>query len=106
MCAVFRRAGASSASEPVDEACAGAALTWHAQRGDWSVEAPCDNCGGYRMFLQVRDEAHHELAETRAAAFLSRIHERGGCLGCASRKWRDSPVPTSEPSVWWDTETG
>ena len=105
MCAVFRRAGAPSASEPVEDGRAGPSLAWDAGRGDWAVVARCGECGGYRMFLQVRDEAHRDLAESRAAAFLSRIHERGGCLGCASRQWRESPVPAGGPTVWWDTET-
>ena len=74
---------------------------------DWSVEAACEHCGGYRMLLQVRDPGHERLAESRADAFLTRIHARGGCLGCEARNWRSGEGPTTgEPHVWWDTETG
>lgn len=59
------------------------------------------------MLLQVSDPDAHELASTRASAFLTRIHSRGGCLGCEARAWRTSPSPRgAEPQVWWDTQTG
>jgi hypothetical protein len=59
------------------------------------------------MLLQVRDPGHGRLAESRADAFLTRIHARGGCLGCEARTWRSGNGPTTgEPHVWWDTDTG
>jgi hypothetical protein len=105
MCAVFRRdrpAVRSSFAAPAD-----IDVTWAPREGDWSVHAPCDECGGYRMLLQVGDATAGELATTRAAAFLARIHARGGCLGCEARNWRANPSPANgEPQVWWDTDTG
>jgi hypothetical protein len=104
MCAVFRRDRQPTAS--VDTV-TDVGVTWLPAEGDWSVDAPCDECGGYRMLLQVGDPDGGELASTRAAAFLARIHARGGCLGCEARSWRESPAPRGDDSqVWWDTETG
>lgn len=105
MCAVFRRAQISTAADfPLAQA--SPELEWTPERGDWAVRADCDSCGGYHMFLQVRDEAHRELAESRGQAFITRIHERGGCLGCVAHEWRTNPAPSSsEANVWWDTET-
>jgi len=102
MCAVFRRShGPQIAEQPPR-----AVVRWDGDDSDWVVHAPCEHCGGYRMPLQVRDPAHSELAQSRAGAFLSRIHARGGCLGCSARHWRSNPVPSGEPHVWWDTDTG
>jgi hypothetical protein len=104
MCAVFRR-DRQSRSALEDRGDVG--VTWVPDEGDWSVFAPCDDCGGYTMMLQVREPEAIELAGTRAAAFLARIHARGGCLGCEARRWRESPPPaSSQPQVWWDTDTG
>jgi len=102
MCAVFRRDRSTVLADP-----AAAEVTWLPDERDWSVHAPCDECGGYRMLLQVGEPDAAELASTRAGAFLGRIHARGGCLGCEARTWRTSPAPRgSEPQVWWDTDTG
>jgi hypothetical protein len=104
MCAVFRRDRSTRSSfvEGHD-----VEVTWLPDEGDWSVEAPCDDCGGYRMLLQVAEPEAAELASTRAAAFLGRIHARGGCLGCEARSWREGRTPTGhEPQVWWDTDSG
>ena len=102
MCAVFKRERATGAVET-----AVPAVHWVQDERDWSVEAHCDRCGGYRMLLQVRDPGHRRLAESRAGAFLTRIHARGGCLGCEARTWRSGEGPsTGEPHVWWDTDTG
>jgi hypothetical protein len=106
MCAVFKREravhdtrGPASGRAP--------AVHWVEEERDWSVEAPCEHCGGYRMPLQVRDPEHGRLAESRAEAFLTRIHSRGGCLGCEARTWRSGDGPaTGDPHVWWDTDTG
>ena len=104
MCAVFRRERPST--KPIDTV-AGVEPAWVPEEHDWSVHATCDDCGGYRMLLQVRDPDGGELAYTRASAFLSRIHARGGCLGCEARAWREGSRPRgSEPQVWWDTDTG
>jgi hypothetical protein len=105
MCAVFRRERSFHPPEPaVPDA---AIVTWMPDERDWSVSADCGSCGGYRMLLQVRDEQHEDLAESRASAFLTRIHARGGCLGCEARAWREGHGPrTGEPHVWWDTDTG
>jgi hypothetical protein len=102
MCAVFKRERPLDAlhtpSQPIN---------WVEEERDWSVEASCQRCGGYRMLLQVRDPGHRRLAESRASAFLTRIHARGGCLGCEARTWRNGEGPaTGDPHVWWDTETG
>jgi hypothetical protein len=106
MCAVFRRDRPATPSVFTDQTPA-AEVTWLPDEGDWSVQAPCDDCGGYRMLLQVRDAGAGELAATRAGAFLARIHARGGCLGCEARTWRQSPTPRDgDPQVWWDTGTG
>ena len=106
MCAVFRR-DRPAAGTVLTEQTPAAEVTWRADAGDWSVEAPCETCGGYRMLLQVRDHEDGELAGTRASAFLARIHARGGCLGCEARGWRENPSPRgSGPQVWWDTRTG
>src|SRR4051794_37282422 len=105
MCAVFRRDRSSSRSAVADRR--GVDVEWLHGEGDWSVHAPCDDCGGYRMLLQVSDPEAGELAAPRAAAFLARIHARGGCLGCEARGWRERPAPVGrEPQVWWDTQTG
>jgi hypothetical protein len=105
MCAVFKRdrvvphGGVSAPAAPP--------VYWVDEERDWSVDAACDHCGGYRMQLQVRDPEHGRLAESRAAAFLTRIHARGGCLGCEAAVWRGGEGPaTGEPHVWWDTDTG
>ena len=105
MCAVFRRDRPAS---PLDTHEAPTAdVTWLPDEGDWSVDAPCDECGGYRMLLQVPQAENAELATTRAGAFLARIHARGGCLGCEARGWRENPNPRGgDAQVWWDTETG
>jgi hypothetical protein len=101
MCAMFKR------DRSVAEAPATTSVHWVEEERDWSVEAPCERCGGYRMLLQVRDPEHERLAEGRADAFLTRIHARGGCLGCEARTWRSGEGPTTgEPHVWWDTDTG
>ena len=104
MCAVFRR------ERTFPEAPGGHSIPdvhWVEEERDWSVEAECERCGGYRMLLQVRDPEHERLAESRADAFLTRIHARGGCLGCEARHWRSGEGPTTgEPHVWWDTDTG
>jgi hypothetical protein len=106
MCAVFRRERSTRASVYTEQTPA-AEVTWRPEEGDWSVEAKCADCGGYRMLLQVRDPEGGELAATRASAFLARIHSRGGCLGCEARGWRETPTPRgNDPQVWWDTETG
>lgn len=104
MCALFKRERAVPDLPPHDSAASPA--HWVEEERDWSVEAACGRCGGYRMLLQVRDPEHGPLAETRAGAFLSRIHARGGCLGCEARTWRNGEGPrTGEPRVWWDTDT-
>jgi hypothetical protein len=104
MCAVFKRD--RGGTEPATEA-PGQPVHWVEEERDWSVEATCERCGGYRMLLQVRDPQHGRLAESRAEAFLTRIHARGGCLGCEARTWRSGEGPsTGEPHVWWDTDTG
>jgi hypothetical protein len=105
MCAVFKR------DRPVPESsvrtAAAPPVQWMEEERDWSVEAHCEHCGGYRMLLQVRDREHGRLAESRADAFLTRIHARGGCLGCEALSWRNGNGPrTGEPHVWWDTDTG
>ena len=106
MCAVFRR-DRSAAGPVFTEHDSAADVTWRPEEGDWSVDAPCERCGGYRMLLQVRDPDAAELAATRAGAFLARIHARGGCLGCEARSWREGPAPHGcDPRVWWDTDTG
>lgn len=106
MCAVFRRdrhALASVATAPARSL----DVVWQPAENDWSVDAPCGDCGGYRMLLQVGDPEAGDLAATRAAAFLARIHARGGCLGCEAETWRASPAPRGgDPQVWWDTRTG
>jgi hypothetical protein len=105
MCAVFRRDRHALAPVATDHASVD--VVWLPAENDWSVQAPCDACGGYRMLLQVQDPEAGELATTRAAAFLARIHARGGCLGCEAAAWRTSPAPRSgEAQVWWDTDTG
>jgi hypothetical protein len=105
MCAVFRRDRPAS---PLDtHETPAAEVTWLPDEGDWSVDAPCEECGGYRMLLQVPQPENAELASTRAGAFLARIHARGGCLGCEARGWRENPNPRgTDAQVWWDTETG
>jgi hypothetical protein len=104
MCAVFRRD--RSLPDPSETVVADVDVSWEETDSDWTVEAPCDDCGGYTMKLQVHDEDAGELATTRASAFLARIHARGGCLGCEARTWREKPAPSStEPQVWWDTAT-
>src|SRR4051812_26959392 len=104
MCAVFRR---DRSARLVVEERPDLGVTWLPDESDWSVYAPCDDCGGYRMRLQVAEPDAAELASTRAAAFLARIHARGGCLGCEARNWRDGRTPADgDPQVWWDTETG
>jgi hypothetical protein len=104
MCAVFKR---DRAVERPDAHPDPPPVHWVEEERDWSVEAACANCGGYRMLLHVRDPEHGRLAESRAAAFLTRIHARGGCLGCEARVWRSGDGPaSSEPHVWWDTDTG
>src|SRR5690349_12348114 len=106
MCAVFRRDRRPAASVYTEQT-PSTEVTWMPDEGDWSVHASCEQCGGYRMFLQVRDDAGGELAATRASAFLARIHARGGCLGCEAHTWRENPSPRgSGPQVWWDTATG
>ena len=103
MCAVFKR----DRSAPDAPERGAPAVHWVEEERDWSVEATCEACGGYRMQLQVRDADHERLAETRASAFLTRIHARGGCLGCEAAIWRSGEGPaTGDPHVWWDTETG
>jgi hypothetical protein len=105
MCAVFKRERAFADSHP--EGRPAPEVHWVEEERDWSVEAACDRCGGYRMLLQVRDPGHERLAESRADAFLTRIHARGGCLGCEASTWRSGEGPTTgEPHVWWDTDTG
>jgi hypothetical protein len=105
MCAVFRRDRPADRSIATAEA-PSAGVTWLPDESDWSVYAHCATCGGYRMLLQVRDPDGGDLAATRAAAFLARIHSRGGCLGCEARTWREHPAPSAgEPQVWWDTAT-
>jgi hypothetical protein len=105
MCAVFRRDRPASPLDTHEPPTAD--VTWLPDEGDWSVDAPCELCGGYRMLLQVRQAENAELATTRAGAFLARIHARGGCLGCEARNWRVKPAPrTNDAQVWWDTETG
>ena len=105
MCAVFRRERPSARVAVAERR--GVDVTWLPDEHDWSVHAPCEDCGGYRMLLQVSDSDAGDLAATRAGAFLARIHARGGCLGCEARSWRESPAPASrEPQVWWDTESG
>src|SRR4051794_6134460 len=107
MCAVFRRDRPARSARTAVADPAAVDVTWRPEDGDWSVHAPCEECGGYRMLLQVSDPTAGDLATTRASAFLARIHSRGGCLGCEARTWRESPAPAgSEPQVWWDTETG
>jgi hypothetical protein len=104
MCAVFRR---DRPAQIAVEDRAGVNVTWRPDDSDWSVHAPCGDCGGYRMLLHVADPGAGDLATTRATAFLARIHSRGGCLGCEARTWRKNPAPAGpEPQVWWDTETG
>lgn len=74
---------------------------------DWCVDIPCGDCGGYRMALQVRDAAQTELAESRARAFVTRVHGRGGCLACEARSWREGHAPAvGDFHVWWDTDSG
>jgi hypothetical protein len=105
MCAVFKRD--RTIPEPASFEAGSVPIHWVEDERDWSVEASCSTCGGYRMLLQVRDREHSRLAETRASAFLTRIHARGGCLGCEARTWRSGTGPTTgEPHVWWDTDTG
>jgi hypothetical protein len=105
MCAVFKRERAYPEPHSYDHATA--VVHWVAEERDWSVEATCEHCGGYRMLLHVRDPEHERLAESRADAFLTRIHARGGCLGCEARVWRSGNGPsTGDPHVWWDTDTG
>ncbi|GAC1322236.1 MAG: hypothetical protein NVSMB25_17100 [Thermoleophilaceae bacterium] len=75
--------------------------------GDWCVTAACESCGGYTMALQVDAPDQRDLAESRAQAFVTRVHARGGCLGCDARAWRERRTPRSgDAHVWWDTETG
>ncbi len=103
MCAVFRK---ERPSLPVEEARPSSLVRWVPEQGDWSVRAECEHCGGYRMMLQVRDPDGSHLAETRAGAFLTRVHARGGCLGCEANAWRTNRTPASGQShVWWDTAT-
>ena len=106
MCAVFRRDRQAFAPLATEHA-PSVDVVWLPAESDWSVQAPCGECGGYRMLLQVPDPEAGDLAATRAAAFLARIHARGGCLGCEAESWRASPAPRRdrEPQVWWDTQT-
>jgi hypothetical protein len=105
MCAVFRRDRPYATSSLAT--LGGVDVTWEPAENDWSVHAPCGDCGGYRMKLQVADPDAGELASTRASAFLARIHARGGCLGCEARNWRENPAPSGpDTQVWWDTQTG
>jgi hypothetical protein len=107
MCAVFKRDRPSSEPASASAPTVTLPMHWVEEERDWSVEAACEHCGGYRMLLQVRDPEHGRLAERRAEAFLTRIHSRGGCLGCEARTWRTGKGPTTgEPHVWWDTDTG
>src|SRR2546430_6083347 len=76
MCAVFKRERAFPDAHREGRATPG--VHWVEEERDWSVEAACEHCGGYRMLLQVRDPEHGRLAEGRADAFLTRIHARGG----------------------------
>src|SRR3954449_2124447 len=104
MCAVFRR---DRLPRPAVAERGDVGVTWLPDENDWSVQAPCDACGGYRMLLQVSEPEAAELASTRDAAFLARIPARGGCLGCEARTWREGLTPPAEdPQVWWDTQTG
>jgi hypothetical protein len=103
MCAVFRRERPALIEEPRPT---GTAVRWLPEEGDWAVHAECEHCGGYRMLLHVGDEDASHLAETRAGAFLTRVHSRGGCLGCEAHAWRSNKTPsTGQSHVWWDTET-
>jgi hypothetical protein len=97
MCAVFRR-------ERHDRVTSEARVEW--VDDDWSVAVRCDDCGGYRMALEVRREAGRELASARAHAFLRRVHAHGGCLACEARAWREGYAqPDGEFHVWWDTDS-
>src|SRR3954454_13767652 len=101
MCAVFRRDRSPLPDRPDVE------VAWLPDEGDWSVDAPCDECGGYRMVLQVPQPVKAHLAATRAGASLARIHARAGCLGCEARGWREHPTPRgNDAQVWWHTDTG
>ena len=102
MCAVFRRDRAA----PLEETAPAATVRWLPEEHDWTVRASCEDCGGYRMLLQVRDPEGSHLAQTRADAFLTRVHGRGGCLGCEAQAWRSNRTPrTGQSHVWWDTDT-
>ena len=103
MRSVFRKDRAQRAGET---AAAPLAVLYDASGADWCVDVDCDQCGGYRMALQVRDPAQAELARTRARAFIARVHARGGCLSCEARIWRENGAPAAgDFHVWWDTET-
>src|SRR4051794_11710458 len=104
MCAVFKRERAFTGPRHVEGPAPD--VHWVEEERDWSVEASCERCGGYRMLLQVRDPGHLRLAESRADAFLTRIHARGGCLGCEARSWRNRGGPTTgEPPGLGGTDT-
>jgi hypothetical protein len=82
-------------------------ISYDADQGDWYVRASCEDCGGYRIGLEVAGDDNEEVARARAEAFLARVHARGGCLGCEARHWREGTAPsTPQPHVWWDTDTG
>jgi len=98
MCSVFRRERYAADADLHVE--------YLSDERDWSVDVPCDECGGYRMGLQVRDAAQADLARARAKAFITRVHARGGCLACEARSWRERGAPTSgDYHVWWDTDS-
>src|SRR5947209_6315103 len=101
MCAVFRR------ERPEARATSDLKVEYLHHRRDWTVEVPCDACGGYLMGLQVPEPAGYDAAYARARAFLTRVHERGGCLACEARAWREHGAPPAgDFHVWWDTESG
>jgi hypothetical protein len=82
------------------------AVSYSVEENDWVVKADCDECGGYELNLQVGDPTQPDLAQARANAFLTRVHE-AGCLGCHAQAWRNRPAPPSDqPHVWWDTGSG
>lgn len=100
MCAVFRR----ERHEGKDTGDLKVEYLHH--RRDWTVDVPCDACGGYQMGLQVPDPTGLDAAHARARAFLTRVHERGGCLACEARAWRERGAPPAgDFHVWWDTES-
>src|SRR4051794_26485465 len=104
MCAVFRRdrhSGPLVTPATPDSVEA----TWVSEEGDWSAQAPCVDCAGYKMLLEAPGPVGGDLAATSAGAFLARINALGVCMGSEVRNWRTIPMAAgSEAQVRSDSE--